>query len=68
MHKPPDVSVSNHGTVYLLHLHTRRAAGWVKDHVSDDRQYFGNALAVEHRFIEDIVRGMGEDGLRVESN
>jgi hypothetical protein len=52
--------------VNALHLHTRRATAWVKNHVVGGRQLLDNALAVEHRFVEDIVCGMDEAGLRLE--
>jgi hypothetical protein len=65
MQKPPDVSISNHRTIYLLHLHTRRATTWVDDHIIGDRQFVGHALAVEHRFVGDIAEGMTRDGLEV---
>jgi hypothetical protein len=67
MHKPPDASITNHGTICLFHLHTRRARAWVDDHVAGDRQFLGDALAVEHRFVEDIDCGMHEAKLRLDS-
>jgi len=60
-----DISVENHGSLYLLHPTTRRGQRWVDEHISDDRQEWAGAIVVEHRYIGDIVRGALADGLRV---
>ena len=61
-----DVTVSGSGTIYLLHLQTLAAFAWVEDHVVGERQFLGDALAVEHRYVADIVAGMLEGGLELE--
>lgn len=63
---PTDVSISGSGTLYLFHLNTNAARDWVQEFVSEDRQFFGNALAVEHRFVEDLAAALSQDGLAVE--
>jgi hypothetical protein len=60
-----DVAISGAGSIYLFHLLTESARFWVDCHVSEDRQMFGDALAVEHRYIGHLVQGMRADGLRV---
>jgi hypothetical protein len=60
-----DVGISGAGTVYLFHLHTTQARAWAEEHVSDDRQMFGTALAVEHRCVAALAAGMIADGLVV---
>jgi len=52
-------------TVYLLHPLTYAAEEWVAEHISEDSQRLGNAIAVEHRYIGDIVCGARNDGLAV---
>jgi hypothetical protein len=61
----PDLLVSGGGTVYLLHPTSRRGRRWIADHIRDDAQCLGSAVAVEHRYIADIVTGAIADGLRV---
>ncbi len=52
-------------TVYLLHPLTDAACEWVADHLPEEAQRLGNAIAVEHRYIRDIVDGARNDGLAV---
>jgi hypothetical protein len=66
MSPEPDVTLTGGGSVYLLILHTAIAREWVDAHVSSDRQMLGAALAVEHRFVGDILEGMQQDGLSVD--
>lgn len=60
-----DVLVEGHGSLYLFLLHTDAARSWVDEHVSDDAQWLGEALVVEHRYAADLAVGMNADGLVV---
>lgn len=60
----PDVRVRNRGSIYLVELLSDTATQWVTDNVSDPI-WFGRALAVEHRYIRDLVASMQNDGLEV---
>jgi hypothetical protein len=60
-----DFGGENHGTIYLLRALTERAVTWVNEHLPEGAQWFGDAVAVEPRFIHDIVVGAVTDGLRV---
>lgn len=62
----PDAEVQNEGSIFLLRPLSENAKQWVNEHLPEDRQTFGNAVVVEHRYIEDIVAGMQADGLTVE--
>lgn len=61
-----DVNVEDHGSIYLFHLNTEAARTWVNEHVSEERTYFGAALAVEARYAPDLAQGMVDDDLVVE--
>ena len=61
----PDLLVYGSGTIYTLHAVSRRGSRWIAEHISDDAPRLGTAVAVEHRFIRDIVAGAVSDGLRV---
>jgi hypothetical protein len=65
--RPLDMEVSNHGTVSLFHPLSERATGWLETHcpAGDEHQYCGPALAVEARFVPDLVQRVVEDGLSV---
>jgi hypothetical protein len=58
-----DFRINNHGTIYLLFLNTPEAQEWVEEHLPEDRQTLGEAIAVEHGCIENIATGMLEAGL-----
>lgn len=60
-----DVIVSGSGTIYLVHGISEAGKEWMTDHLPEDAQTLGKAVAVEHRYIEDIVNGMRNDGLNV---
>ena len=59
----PDISIENHGTIFLFRLNTSAAAEWVSQNVQEDAQFFGDALVVEHRYARDVAAGMLADGL-----
>lgn len=66
--RKPDLLVYADGpvcTVYLLHAASRAGAGWIAEHIPHDAQWLGTGVAVEHRYIGDIVAGALADGLRV---
>jgi hypothetical protein len=65
MGKRIDFQVSGGGTLYMLTPLTRRAKTWTDDHLPEDRQTLGSGIAVEHRYIGDIVDGIRNDGLSV---
>jgi hypothetical protein len=60
-----DFEVSGGGSLYTLLPLTEVARQWVEEHLPEDRMTFGKAVVVEHRYIEDIVRGAQADGMVV---
>ena len=60
-----DFEVENHGSLFLLRPMTSAAWNWAEQHLPEDAQMFGQAYAVEHRYIADIVEGIQADGLGV---
>lgn len=61
----PDVLIENHGSIILFRPLTPDGDAWIENNIGSDAQYFGDALAVEHRYAEDIAEGMMSDGLTV---
>ena len=59
----PDISVSNHGTIFLFAANTQLGREWVYDHVPADATYWAGQLVVEHRYAYDLAQGMAADGL-----
>lgn len=63
-----DISVENHGSIFLLCPLTTYGADWIEQNilnVNEEAQTFGGALVVEPRYLENIVLGMRADGLEV---
>ena len=60
-----DFSVQSEGTIFLLCPLTNAAQQWIDENLSPDHMTFGDAVAVEHRYIADIVRDIREHGLEV---
>jgi hypothetical protein len=62
---PVDFTVEYHGSIFLLRPVSRLAERWVDEHLPEEAPRWGNAVAVEHRYIADIVAGIRADGLGV---
>lgn len=60
-----DLTVENHGSLFLLRPTTKVGQEWIDEHIPEDAMKMGTAVAVEHRYIEDIVLGALSDGLAV---
>ena len=65
--KSTDIHVSDHGTIVMLHPHTRRAETWIDENIGPDNgfQPYSPIVVCEHRFAPDIIEGMRADGLNV---
>lgn len=65
----PDFVVENHGSIYLLMPLTPSATSWIEEHIGQDNGYQPHfpTIVVEHRYIADIVDGIQNDGLAVQS-
>jgi hypothetical protein len=60
-----DFELSGGGTIYLLRPKTDEAREWTNFNIPDDAQWLGGAVAIEHRYVGDIVEGILADGLTV---
>ena len=63
----PDFRCENHGSIFLLYPLSESAQSWVAANLPSDVDWFGRAVAVEHRFIWPILEGIQDDGLAVQS-
>jgi hypothetical protein len=59
-----DFVVRDEGTIWLFTPLTPVASQFLFDHIHEDAQYFGPSLAVEHRYVYDLLVGLREHGLR----
>ena len=63
---PPDISVENHGSIFLLRPITPIGQHWLQENViGDETQIFGNAIVCEPRYIIAIVLGARAEGVVV---
>jgi hypothetical protein len=60
-----DFEISGGGTVYLLHPLTHEAHDWVAEHLPADALHLRDAVAVERRYVRNVVGGVIADGLWV---
>lgn len=60
-----DLVVENHGSIYLLRPKTQAAREWLHEHAPEDAQWFGLALVVEHRYVNDWCMHALDAGLKV---
>jgi hypothetical protein len=58
-----DFVVRNEGTIWLFTPLTPAALQFLSEHIQEDAQYFGDSLAVEHRYVEGLLHGLQEHGL-----
>jgi hypothetical protein len=64
----PDFSIEGEGrfcSVYLLRPLTPAAFDWIEEHIPEDAQRLGNAVAIEHRYIGAIASQILAEGLRI---
>ncbi len=59
-----DFVVRDEGTIWLFTPLTPAALQFLSDHIQEDAQYFGDSLAVEHRYVYDLLLGLREHGLK----
>ena len=58
------VSVENHGTLVLVRPLTVDVEAWLKEHT--DGQWFGGALVVEPRYVEELLLGLIDQGFALQ--
>ena len=63
---PVDVRFENHGSVALARPVSSKGKNWMHANVeAEGWQWFGGALAVEPRHVDNLAVGMAEAGLKV---
>jgi hypothetical protein len=64
-----DFEVDDQGTIFILNPISEAALQWCYYHLPADAPRWGSvAYMIEHRYIEDIVRGCRRDGLLSEDD
>lgn len=60
-----DFTIENHGSIFLLRPNTVVAREWIVQNIQPDAQWYGDAVAVEHRYIDDIIDGITNAGMTI---
>lgn len=60
-----DFNIADHGSIITLSPHTPEARDWIDENLPADAQWFGNGVAIERRYFEDIYDGICADGLSI---
>lgn len=53
-------SIENHGSIVLVRPLSADVEAWLEEHT--DGQWFGRALVVEPRYVENLVEGLLAEG------
>jgi len=62
-----DFSLANHGTIFILTPLTADATDWTDTNLPAGCLQWAGGLAIEHRYIRDILTGLCGDGLSFET-
>ena len=63
-----DFDLSNHGSICILNAITHKASLWVDDHLPNDALHWGPcSIVIEPRYVGNILQGIVDDGLLVQS-
>ena len=64
-----DVTIIGGGSITLLQPETNAAREWFEENISQDNGYqpYWPTIVCEGRYVTDILEGMANDGLNVET-
>ena len=60
-----DLELTDHGSIVMLRPISDEAREWTDEHIPDDAMWMGGSVAIEPRYVGDIVEGILNDGLTV---
>lgn len=64
MSGPADFSVRDEGSIVVLTPNTTNGKLWASENVcAPEWAHFGAGIVIEHRYADDILAGIAEDGL-----
>lgn len=62
----PDFRLRDSGSIWLLFPVSDAAKAWIEENIPDDAQWLGKGLAIEARFVDNILGGLAGAGLAVD--
>jgi len=60
-----DLEFQNHGSLFVVVPFTEAGKDWLDENVGRDALTWGRGIVVEPRYVEDILVGAEDAGLRV---
>ena len=54
--------IENHGSIVLIRPLTSDVDAWLRASTDAEAQWFGGALVVEPRYVEDLIEGLVAEG------
>jgi hypothetical protein len=60
-----DFTVENHGSIFLIRCYHEQASEALAESVEPDAHWFGDALAVEPRYVASLVAALHHNGWSV---
>ncbi len=60
-----DLLIEYHGPLCLLRPKTAAGSDWLNATAPEDAQFLGNAMAVEPRYLDNVVQAAIDDGMEV---
>jgi hypothetical protein len=60
-----DFTLTDGGSVCLLTPTTSNARRWLDENIGEDAMYLGQGLAIERRYVQQIIDGVQSDGFEV---
>lgn len=58
-----DVLAINHGSFFTLNGQTDKGMEWLNRELADDTLKLGDSAVIDHRYIDDILEAMTEEGV-----
>ena len=58
----PDIIVADYGTIFLFYPRSQAAHEWWQDRVERGAMNLGRNFVVEHRFVQDTLKGLRRVG------
>jgi hypothetical protein len=61
----PDFLFADHGSICILTPTSANGINWINEHLPEDSPRWCGGTVIEHRYVNDILGGITDDGLVV---
>jgi hypothetical protein len=60
-----DIQARDEGTLWLVKPLSPAGKNWLDENIQDEALVWGDAIVIEHGFIQSVIEGIIADGLEV---